>query len=59
MLMRFRRPRARREPVDLAGRPMAERRRVILKKEEGGGVVAGILLENWLFVRCGCEEGIW
>ena len=37
----MRRPSALREPVDLAGRPMAERRRVILKNE-GGGAVAGI-----------------
>ena len=44
MLMRLRRPRARREPVDLAGRPMAERRRVILKNE--GGAVAGMF--GWL-----------
>ena len=43
--------------MDLAGRPMAERSKVILKNEEDGGVVAGMFLEDWWFFRCRFEEG--
>ena len=45
MLIRLRRPSARRAPVDFAGRPMAERRRVILKNEGDGAADEGGICE--------------